>query len=142
MHRLYVKSIFVGYKRSKHTQRPHTSLLKIEGVENRSDTTYYMGKRVAFVYRGHRKTKQRGDKKPSKYRVNWGRVMRPHGNSGIVRAKFRHNLPAKAMGATMRVVRSRLHGGREGRGGMWVLLCLCLTSFPSPLPPSLILFSR
>lgn len=103
-HRLYVKGIFVGYKRSKHVQRPHTSLLKIEGVENRKDTEFYMGKRVAFVYRAHRKAKQRGHTNPSKYRVVWGRVMRPHGNRGIVRAKFRHNLTPKAMGATLRVV--------------------------------------
>lgn len=103
-HRLYVKGIFVGYKRSKHVQQPHTSLLKIEGVENRKDTEFYMGKRVAFVYRAHRKAKQRGHTAPSKYRVVWGRVMRPHGNSGIVRAKFRHNLTPKAMGATLRVV--------------------------------------
>ena len=102
--RLYTKGIFVGYKRGQRNQRPNTSLLKLEGVTEKKDTDFYLGKRVAYVYRAHKQSKERGAKKPSKYRVIWGRVMRPHGSKGVVRAKFVKNLPPKAMGATVRVV--------------------------------------
>ena len=34
------------------------------------------------------------------------RVTRPHGNSGVVRAKFHHNIPPHAFGASVRVVSS------------------------------------
>lgn len=54
--------------------------------------------RIAYIY------KAPTDRKGSKVRVIWGRVTRPHGNSGVVRSKFRTNIPPKAFGASVRVM--------------------------------------
>ena len=42
--RLYAKGRVLGHKRSKRNSRPNTSLLQIEGVANKEDTQFYLGK--------------------------------------------------------------------------------------------------
>eukprot|EP00928_Gymnodinium_smaydae_P052644 TRINITY_DN366_c1_g1_i7.p2 TRINITY_DN366_c1_g1~~TRINITY_DN366_c1_g1_i7.p2 ORF type:complete len:123 (-),score=37.51 TRINITY_DN366_c1_g1_i7:62-430(-) len=96
--RLYCKGVITGYKRSKSNQYPSCALLKIEGVNTKEDTQFYFGKRVAYVYKAKREVKN------TKYRVIWGKVRRAHGNSGVVRAKFRKNIPPRAFGAACRVM--------------------------------------
>lgn len=101
---LYSRAIFSGYKRGQRRQHENTSLLKIEGVHNKEDARFYLGKRAVYVYRGVRKIAHKGGPK-SNIRAIWGRVTRVHGNTGSVRAKFQRNLPAAAMGKLVRVVR-------------------------------------
>ncbi|KEH28273.1 60S ribosomal protein L35a-3 [Medicago truncatula] len=89
--RLYVRGTVLGYKRSKVNQYPNTSLVQIEGVNTKEEVAWYAGKKLAYIYKA--KVKKDG----SHYRCIWGKVTRPHGNSGIVRAKFKSNLPPKSM---------------------------------------------
>eukprot|EP01126_Amoeba_proteus_P053624 TRINITY_DN6547_c0_g1_i2.p1 TRINITY_DN6547_c0_g1~~TRINITY_DN6547_c0_g1_i2.p1 ORF type:complete len:130 (-),score=13.04 TRINITY_DN6547_c0_g1_i2:54-443(-) len=97
--RLHTKAAILGYRRSKVAVYPQWSLLRLEGVRTREDTSFYLGKRVAYIYRATRR-----DKKGSNIRVIWGRIAKPHGNNGVVRARFRHNLPGQAEGAIARVM--------------------------------------
>ncbi|QIW98587.1 hypothetical protein AMS68_004105 [Peltaster fructicola] len=97
-HRLYVKGKHISFQRGKRNSNPDTSLIKIEGVDDSKGASFYLGKRIAYVYRG--KTEIRG----TKIRVIWGKVTRTHGNSGVVRAQFKSNLPPKSLGAMVRVM--------------------------------------
>mmetsp|Transcript_62678 Transcript_62678/g.123922 ORF Transcript_62678/g.123922 Transcript_62678/m.123922 type:complete len:125 (-) Transcript_62678:85-459(-) len=96
--RLYARGILLGYKRSKSNCYATTTLVKIEGVRTREDTQFYLGKRVAYVYKA--KTAIRN----SKFRVTWGKVRRAHGNSGIVRTAWSKNISPRAFGAQCRVM--------------------------------------
>lgn len=96
-HRLYVKGKHLSYQRSKLVNNPNVSLVQIEGVATPEDAQFYLGKKIAYVYRASKEI--RG----SKIRVIWGKVTRTHGNSGLVRANFRKNLPAKTFGASVRI---------------------------------------
>lgn len=91
--RLYVKGIFTGFRRGKTTQDENHALVKIDGLNSRKEVSYYLGKRLVYVYR----TKHG-------YKTIWGRICSPHGNNGVVKARFNHNLPPKAIGGSLRVM--------------------------------------
>lgn len=77
-----VGCVFRGRRNTYH----HTNLLKIEGCNDKSEADFYLGKRVAYIY------KAKAAKAGSKFRCVWGKVTRRHGSNGVVRAKFARNL--------------------------------------------------
>ena len=75
------------------------ALLKIQHVNSKDDVRFYLGKRVAYIYKA-KVANQEGQH----YRAIWGKVCRAHGDNGVVIAKFKSNLPPRAMGASLRVM--------------------------------------
>ncbi|KAK2719709.1 large ribosomal subunit protein eL33-like [Artemia franciscana] len=103
--RLYAKATFTGFKRGLRNQYENTSLLTIEGCESKKDAWFYVGKKCVFVYKAHkRKPKIHDPTSKTNVRAIWGKVTRPHGGAGAVRAKFKSNLPPAAMGHRVRVM--------------------------------------
>ena len=49
--RLYVKATMLGFKGGLRTQHCHTSLIKVEGVNDQKAVEYYLGKRIAYIYK-------------------------------------------------------------------------------------------
>ena len=101
--KLHAKGVILGYRRSRHKQYPGTSLVKIEGVRTKEDADWYVGKRVVYVYRAEKARTNRAGKK-THIRTVHGRITKPHGNSGTVRARFQKTPPPKAFGASVRVM--------------------------------------
>lgn len=97
--RLYVDGAFLGFQRGLRTQNNSVSLIKIKNCESKEDALFYCGKKVAFVTRS--KANKDGKKE---FRVQWGKVCRPHGSNGVVRCRFKRNLPPQAMGGRVRVM--------------------------------------
>ncbi|KAJ2543214.1 60S ribosomal protein L33B, partial [Coemansia sp. RSA 1878] len=48
---LYSKGRFLGFKRGQRAQHENTALIQLENVNSKEETTYYEGKRVAYLFR-------------------------------------------------------------------------------------------
>ena len=96
--RLYSKGTLLGFSRGRRNTYHHTTLIKIDGVNDTESSGFYHGKKIAYIY------KAKVAKAGSKFRVVWGKVTRSHGTNGVVRAKFRTNLTPTAIGSSVRIM--------------------------------------
>ena len=88
----------MGFRRAQRTQHEPQALVKIQNCNDRKASTFYHGKRIAYIYRA------KNTKTGNNYKCIWGRVMNSHGNNGTVKAKFRRNLPPRAISGSLRVM--------------------------------------
>ena len=66
----------------------HQAIVHIQNCKDKESAKFYQGKKVAYIQ------KVKNTVNNTRFRVQWGKVMCPHGNAGGVRCKFSPNLPA------------------------------------------------
>merc|ERR1711862_310082 len=67
--RLWVKGRFLSFRRSRDVLHHNQALVKVQDVNTREDLRTYQGKRIAYVYKAHKKVGN------TKYRVVWGKII-------------------------------------------------------------------
>lgn len=80
------------------SQNSNQALVHIENVNDKASAKFYLGKRVAYIYKAKNMSNN------TKFKCLWGKVINTHGSIGGVRCSFKKNLPPSAMGALVRVM--------------------------------------
>lgn len=88
----------MGFKRGQRSQVNNTALIAINGCKDRKSSTFYHGKRIAYIYRS------KNAKTGINYKAIWGKITTSHGQSGLVRAHFAKNMPSGKIGVNVRVM--------------------------------------
>ncbi len=86
------KAIILNFRRGRHTQRTNQFLLAIDGVFSRAMASQYIGKKVVWKSSG-----------ASRKEIH-GKITQPHGNNGVLRARFSRGLPGTVLGTRVDVL--------------------------------------
>jgi len=76
--------VIVGYRRGTNTQYEKQMLIRVDGINSRNKASKLIGWKVAY--------------RDKNGRVFRGKIVRVHGNNGIVIAVFNPPLPGQAIG--------------------------------------------
>ena len=85
-----MKGIILSYRRGRHTQNVRQMLIELENVDSKERARTLVGKKLVW-------------KSPSGKEIK-GEIIALHGNKGVVRAKFKKNLPGQAITTKVQVV--------------------------------------
>ncbi len=85
-----MKARVLSFRGGRHTQRTNQLLLSVPDVENRSTAASFIGKGVIF------KTKSGKELQ--------GKIVSPHGNKGVLRARFGKGVPGAILGKEIEVL--------------------------------------
>jgi large subunit ribosomal protein L35Ae len=85
-----LEGLITGYRRGGNRQINTHMLLKFEGYNSDKAAAQLIGKTVVWLSPAGKRLK--------------GKILRPHGRNGVVRAKFEHGLPGDAIGGKITIV--------------------------------------
>ena len=79
-----MKARILNFRRGRRTQYTNQFLVEIEGVESRAMASRFVGKKILW-------------KSPAGKEIR-GTLVQPHGNNGVLRARFSKGLPGTVLG--------------------------------------------
>lgn len=85
-----LKGVVVNYRIGPREQYPHECILQFPGISSRSEASQLIGRKVSWT--------------DGKKNTIVGVIVAPHGNNGLVRARFRRGLPGQALGTEVRII--------------------------------------
>ncbi len=85
-----MEATIVNFRRGRHTQRTNQFLLVIEGVDSRAKASQFIGKRVVWKSKSGKEI--------------FGKITSPHGNKGVLRARFSKGLPGTALTTKVKIL--------------------------------------
>lgn len=85
-----LEGVIVNYRMGPRTQKPRECLIKFPSIGSRSETSKIIGRKIAWT--------------DGKKNTIVGVILSPHGNNGLVRARFRRGLPGQALGTIVRII--------------------------------------
>jgi len=77
-------AIILSYRGGRKTRRGNQMLIEVEAADSKTKASAYIGRRVVW-------------KTPSG-KLIYGKITHPHGNKGVLRARFAKGLPGEALG--------------------------------------------
>jgi len=82
-------AIVIQFRRGRKTYHPRHFLIEIEGSDSREKGAKFVGKEVVWT-------------SPTKTEIK-GKIVKAHGNKGVVRAIFERGLPGQAIGTEVAI---------------------------------------
>lgn len=73
----------LNFRRGRHNQHVNQFLLEVDGIDSRKKAVKLVGRKVVWT-------------SPAKKEIK-GKITAPHGNSGVLRARFEKGLPGTAL---------------------------------------------
>ncbi|MEM1673309.1 MAG: 50S ribosomal protein L35ae [Candidatus Bathyarchaeia archaeon] len=82
--------VVVNYRLGPREQYPRECILQFPGINSRSEASQLIGRKVSWT--------------DGKNNTIIGVIVAPHGNNGLVRARFRRGLPGQALGTEVKII--------------------------------------
>ncbi len=86
------EGIIQNYRLGNRNQKGNCVLVKIDGIDSNKKASRIIGRIVEWV-------------NPKSGKAIRGKIVRTHGNKGIVRTRFKKGLPGQALGTKIKIVK-------------------------------------